>query len=119
MTLVVQEKRKTLTLPVQTHEPDVVARVERRRQYNTVTEIRAGSVAAHAGFSVGDKVLSVNGRPITDIVDWKFHLAGEKAAIEFLRDGETHLVNVAKGYDDDLGLTFCRRFVRWSAHLQK
>ncbi|MDX1931092.1 MAG: DUF512 domain-containing protein [Capsulimonadales bacterium] len=107
MAMVLQEKRaKTLTLPVRTHEPEVVAAVERRRPFNTVTGVEPGSLGERAGVRVGDRVLSVNGRSVADIVDWKFHTAGETATVVFLRDEETFEVTVTKGYDENLGLAF-------------
>jgi putative radical SAM enzyme (TIGR03279 family) len=107
MALVLNEKQtKSLTLPVRTHEPDVVAMVERRRRYNTVAEIRPGSVAESAGFQIGDRILTVNGQAVSDIVDWKFHTAGEEATVRFERGDQTIEVTLVKGYDENLGLTF-------------
>ncbi|MFY7952497.1 MAG: DUF512 domain-containing protein, partial [Armatimonadaceae bacterium] len=64
------------------------------------------SPAARAGVQVGDRVLVANGHPLHDIVDWKFHTAGETAAIVVQR-GDARLEFVfTKGYDEDPGILF-------------
>lgn len=98
-----------LSLPIASHEPALSpTTAERRRQKNVVTQIVPGTAAEEAGFQIGDRVLTVNGQPLRDIVDWKFNVAGERAEIEYRREGEDEprLVAIAKGYDEDLGLRF-------------
>jgi putative radical SAM enzyme (TIGR03279 family) len=95
-----------LSLPVQSHEPDLLPSLERRRPKNVVEHVAAGGAAAAAGLRVGDRVVAVNGAPIRDIVDWKFQTAGERVEVVFTREDETHTVTLEKGYDEDLGLTF-------------
>lgn len=94
-----------LSLPVHTHEP---LSLERRKPKNIVEAVTPGSAGEDAGIRVGDRVLSVNGAPLRDIVDWRFHTAGESAEITFSREGEEQArsVVIEKGYDEDLGLTF-------------
>jgi putative radical SAM enzyme (TIGR03279 family) len=93
-----------LTLPVATHER--LTHIDRPISRNVVEAVRPGSLAEKAGLTVGDRVLRVNDHPLRDIVDWKFALAGESAELVFERDGVEQTVRVAKGYDQDLGVTF-------------
>ena len=95
-----------LTLPVHTHEPNLTPLQERRRPKNVVEHLVSGGAAAEAGVRVGDRLLSVNGEPIRDIVDWKFQTAGERVTLEGERSGEPYRVTLSKGYDEDLGVAF-------------
>lgn len=95
-----------LSLPVQTHEPNLLPTLERRKPKNVVELVVTGSAAETAGLCVGDKVLSVNGAPLRDIVDWRFHTAGERVELVYERDGAREAVTIEKGYDEDLGLGF-------------
>lgn len=95
-----------LSLPVASHEPNLVPLLDRRKPKNVVETVVPDSGAARAGLRVGDRILSVNGEPLRDIVDWRFQTAGESAEIAFERDGVSQSVVIAKGYDEDLGVTF-------------
>lgn len=95
-----------LSLPVLTHEPRNRSVEERLQPRNIVELVEPGSRAESAGFQVGDRVREVNGHPLHDIVDWKYHTAGDSVTITFERNGETHTVTIDKGYDENIGLTF-------------
>lgn len=95
-----------LNLPVHTHEPNLTPLELRRRPKNLVETLDPEGAAALAGVRVGDKLLTVNGEPVRDIVDWKFQTAGERVALKLDRDGEVFQVAFDKGYDEDLGVTF-------------
>jgi len=99
-----------LSLPIASHEPNVAPTHERRRPKNVVQTISPESPAYAAGLREGDRVLAVNGVAVRDIVDWKFHTAGERAEVHFEREadgaGETRTIAFDKGYDEDLGITF-------------
>lgn len=93
-----------LTLPVATHER--LEHLERGMPHNVVVELKDDSPAARAGIQVGDRVLVANGHPLHDIVDWKFHTAGETATIVVQRGEERLEFQFGKGYDEDPGLLF-------------
>jgi putative radical SAM enzyme (TIGR03279 family) len=95
-----------LNLPVITHEPRSQSVEERMKPRNVVESVAPGSRAEAAGFRVGDRVLSVNGQALHDVVDWKFHTAGNRAEIAYERGGEIAVATVEKGYDENIGLTF-------------
>jgi len=93
-----------LTLPVATHER--LEHLERGVAHNVVVGIEPDSPAAVAGVLVGDRVLLANGHPLHDIVDWKYHTAGESVDLVIDRAGEHCEVSFEKGYDQDPGLQF-------------
>lgn len=70
-----------------------------------VRVVRAGSLAEELQIEPGDDVTSINGQPITDIVDLQFALACEE--MELLvrkRNGEEWLIELEKDYDETLGI---------------
>jgi putative radical SAM enzyme (TIGR03279 family) len=97
-----------LTLPVASHEPSLLPALERRKPKNLAESVAEDSPAARAGIQAGDRILSVGGAPVRDIVDWKFHTAGERIEVEYRRDGEeeSRTAVIEKGYDEDLGIAF-------------
>jgi putative radical SAM enzyme (TIGR03279 family) len=80
---------------------------QRRRADRAVIEIiEPDSAAERAGLMVGDVLLSLNGTPALDIVDYHFNTAGENVIIEIDRAGEKLLFPVAKAYDENIGIEF-------------
>ena len=72
-----------------------------------ITGIEQGSIAEELELSVGDYLVSVNGREIEDIFDYQFLVEDEELEILIERaDGEEWLLEVEKDYDEDLGLCF-------------
>lgn len=65
------------------------------------------SIAAEVGFEPGDAIISINGTPPRDLIDYQFLCADELLELE-VRDaaGKTHSVEIEKDYDEDLGLEF-------------
>ena len=89
-----------LTLPVATHER--LSFLERGLARNVVTEVLQGSTALRNGIQTGDRIVTANGAPLRDIVDWKFHTAGDSVALEVLRGDVALAFTFRKGYDEDL-----------------
>ncbi len=76
----------------------------------SMTAIRAvepGSPAAKAGVQVGETLTQINGKPIVDVLDYKFYSYDPKLELT-LRDQENTLrtVKVRKYEGQDLGLEF-------------
>lgn len=72
----------------------------------SITDVIPGSRAFKAGLKCGDTLLSVNGREINDVLDYRFYLADRNVTLEVLRDGETHRFHISKDEYDDIGLGF-------------
>ncbi|XLQ10955.1 MAG: TIGR03279 family radical SAM protein [cyanobacterium endosymbiont of Epithemia adnata isolate EadnSB Bon19] len=65
------------------------------------------SIAKEVGFEVGDSLISVNGFPLRDLIDYQFLCADEYLELEVVDNkGQTHYIEIQKNYDDDLGLEF-------------
>jgi putative radical SAM enzyme (TIGR03279 family) len=71
-----------------------------------VSEVESGSAAERAGIRAGDLVRSINGRSILDILDYRYHSAASRLAIEIDRGGEQVSVSVRKRIDEDAGMEF-------------
>ncbi len=56
---------------------------------------------------VGDVLLTINGEPVVDIIDYLFLVADEYIEVEIEKaDGEVWLLEVDKEYDEKLGIEF-------------
>lgn len=94
-----------LTLPVATHER--LEHLERPTlPRNAIEALDAGSIAQEAGLQLGDVVLSVNGHPLTDVVDWRFYSAAEEVTLAVKRGDDLLTFSLEKGFDEPLGITF-------------
>lgn len=71
-----------------------------------ITKVAPHSRAAKAGMRDGDILLSINGREIRDVLDFRFYLADEKIIVETERDGKRRTYKIKKDTYDDIGLEF-------------
>lgn len=72
-----------------------------------ITGIEPGSPAQRGKIHAGDTLISINGNPITDVLDYRFYMTDEKLEI-LLCDSmkKVRTVRVHKDEYDDLGLEF-------------
>lgn len=72
-----------------------------------ISKISQGSIAEEVDIEVGDILISINGTPVKDIIDYKFLMADEYIEIEIeKKDGEIWSIEIEKEYDEDLGIEF-------------
>lgn len=72
-----------------------------------ITKVLPDSIAAEVGFEAGDAIVAINGTHPRDLIDYQFLCADEVLELQVLdRAGKTHLVEIEKDYDEDLGLEF-------------
>jgi len=71
-----------------------------------ITDVLPRSRAEKAGILAGDTLVSINGREICDVLDYRFHLANKTVNIALLRNGETITKIINKDEYDDIGLDF-------------
>ena len=71
-----------------------------------IAGIRPGSPASRLQISPGDDLLSINGHPVGDQLDYLFHCADEELELVVACGDQTVTHHVAKKYEDDLGLKF-------------
>ena len=74
---------------------------------NLIKKVDAGSIAEEVGIEVNDVLISINGTPIDDIIDYKFLAVDEEVVLEIEKpDGEIWEYEIEKEYSEDLGLEF-------------
>ena len=72
-----------------------------------ITGVVPDSIAAEVGFEVGDRLITINGQPPRDLIDYQFLCADEILTLEVLdAQGQPHAVEIEKDYDTELGLEF-------------
>ena len=71
-----------------------------------ITSVDAKSRAKKAGICENDILISINGREINDVLDYRFHLANRNIDICILRNGEELHFSIKKAEYDDIGLDF-------------
>lgn len=77
------------------------------KQGLVVERVSPGSIAHRMGVEPGDRVLKINGRPVRDLIDYRFYTCGERLQVDLRKHGgQNWLLDVEKDYEDDLGLVF-------------
>ena len=71
-----------------------------------ITGVEPRSRAQKNGILAGDNLLSINGREIRDVLDYRFFLTDNKVELLLSRDGEEYTVTIKKQQYDDIGLEF-------------
>ena len=71
-----------------------------------IVTVDSHSRAKKAGMRENDILVSINGREINDVLDYRFHLANRNIDVCILRDGEELHFNIVKAEYDDIGLDF-------------
>ena len=71
-----------------------------------ITCVDKGSRADAAGIRALDNLISINGREICDVLDYRFFLAERSILLRLSRDGEEYEVTIKKQQYDDIGLDF-------------
>jgi len=72
-----------------------------------LASVKAGSPAEAAGLRAGDKVLSINGHVLHDVLDYRFYSAEEDLEVVVERSAGRRLtLHIERGYGEDLGLEF-------------
>lgn len=72
----------------------------------TITDVLPRSRAAKAGIQPGDLLLSINGKEIRDVLDYRFYLADRSVRLSLSREGTPLEVHIKKEEYDDVGLEF-------------
>ena len=71
-----------------------------------ITGVVRHSRADRAGIRKDDVLLTINGREISDVLDFRFYLADECVDVEVLRGESKHHFKIKKEMYDDIGLEF-------------
>ena len=74
---------------------------------NIISKVYKDSIAEELGIEVGDLLISINGEPIHDIIEYRFLLSDEYLEVEIQKQNkEVYIYEIEKDYDDDLGIEF-------------
>ena len=71
-----------------------------------ITDVLPRSRAAKAGITAGDILISINGKEINDVLDYRFYLTNRDIEIDILRQGTPLSFRIKKQEYDDIGLDF-------------
>jgi putative radical SAM enzyme (TIGR03279 family) len=72
-----------------------------------IIEVRPSSIAEELGIKKGDRLISINGAGIKDILEYKYLTTDEFLEVEIENSsGEIWIYEVEKEYDDDIGIVF-------------
>lgn len=73
----------------------------------TVARVMPGSIGEEMGIEPGDRLLSINGKTVNDILDYSFLTDEDYLEIEIEKaDGESWVLDIEKDYGESLGLEF-------------
>ncbi|MBR0357276.1 MAG: PDZ domain-containing protein, partial [Clostridia bacterium] len=75
-------------------------------QGKVITRVEADSPAAREGLQAGDRLLSVNGEPVKDLIDYEALSVRGRLIVEVERAGEKLRYLVRKKVGEPLGLCF-------------
>lgn len=79
----------------------------RKEVKNRISEVQEGSIAHSLGICVGDELVAINGRPVTDIIDYIFLTADEAISLDIRNaQGELLHFDIKKDFYDEVGLDF-------------
>src|SRR5437879_4481557 len=70
----------------------------------TVLDVVPDSLAEQARIQPGDVLLTINGHPVRDPIDYRFYSSDDRLDLELRRGDGTSRVEVWKHPDEDLGL---------------
>src|SRR6266540_2886949 len=78
------------------------------KSHGRIDRVVPHSPAARAGIQEGDRLLSINGTPVRDVVGYEFHQVSSRVTVEVAREGASAplLFTVRKPEQQELGLEF-------------
>ena len=71
-----------------------------------IAGVEPGSPAQRGGIQAGDRLLTINGHPIDDVLDYRFYLTERKLLLSLETDTGPRSVRLKKDEYDDIGLQF-------------
>lgn len=71
-----------------------------------IVSVAPGSIAEAEGILAGDRLVSVNGNAIRDVLDYRFYLTDTAVVLSLMRLETPYEVRFRKGEYDDIGLEF-------------
>lgn len=72
----------------------------------TISGVEEKSLAQKAGIKPGDKLVSINGNDINDVLDYRFYITEKSLSLVLLRSEKEFECTIKKPQYDDIGLEF-------------
>ncbi|MGE5589995.1 MAG: DUF512 domain-containing protein [Bacillota bacterium] len=80
---------------------------ERKEPRATVSSVEPGSPAAQVGLEPGDVIESINGRVLTDILEYRFQMAADRVVLSIRKpDGRRVALELPAGAAEGFGIDF-------------
>jgi putative radical SAM enzyme (TIGR03279 family) len=74
---------------------------------NIIVKIEKNSIAEELGIEPGDILMSINGKPVLDVFDYRYLIQDEYIEVGIkTKQGEECTAEIEKDYDEDLGIIF-------------
>jgi len=74
---------------------------------NVITHVEKNSIAEELGIEPGDMLLTINGKPVLDVFDYRYLIQDEYLVLGIkTKQGEKCSVEIEKDYSEDLGIEF-------------
>lgn len=75
---------------------------------NEISKVYSGSIAEELGVQTGDKIISINGKEVKDIIDYRFLMADDYVIVEVEKkdDNEIWELEVEKEFNEKFGIEF-------------
>ncbi|WP_026882356.1 DUF512 domain-containing protein [Clostridium akagii] len=75
---------------------------------NEILKVDKGSIAEELGIEIGDRIISINGTEVTDILDYRFLMSDDYVVIELekVNINEIWELEVEKDFDENFGIEF-------------
>ena len=72
-----------------------------------VSEVTRGTPAFRAGILPGDELLTINGHPVNDVLDYRFYGTDRQSTVTVRRNGEELSLPLHNREYEELGMEFC------------
>lgn len=82
------------------------------KEDTTIAYVEPGSLAEEAGIAEGDKLISINGSKIHDILEYRYLISETEVELEVLKlNGDTEIITIENDYED-LGIDFKKELIK-------
>ncbi len=77
-----------------------------QRMGGTISAIEAGGLGERLGLRAGDRLLSINGQPLRDVIDFRYYSADNELTLDVERDEQELVVSGERDFGEPMGIQF-------------